>query len=46
MCSDREGLIFKNNQGCLIKVIEYVNCEKVLVEFQDDFRYKKIYILA
>lgn len=41
MCSDREGVIFKNNQCCLIKVIEYVNCEKVLVEFQDDFRYKK-----
>lgn len=30
-----------NNQGCLMKIIEYNNCDDIVVEFQDDYKYKK-----
>lgn len=29
-----------NNQGCLMKIIEYRDCENILVEFQDSYKAK------
>lgn len=27
-----------NNQGCLMKIIEYENCRNIIVEFQDEYK--------
>lgn len=37
----RLGLTKKNNQGCLMKIIEYNTTKDITVEFQDDYRFKK-----
>ena len=29
-----------NNQGCLMKIVEYNNCDNIFVEFQDEFKCK------
>lgn len=29
-----------NNQGCLMKIVEYNNSKDIVVEFQDDYKYK------
>lgn len=31
----RLGLTTTNNQGCLMKIVEYNNCDNIIVEFQD-----------
>ena len=36
----RIGEIKQNNQGSIMKIIEYNAYNDVLVEFQDDFKYK------
>lgn len=35
------GFIFKTNQGSMARVLEVINCNKILIEFQDEYRYKK-----
>lgn len=30
-----------NYQGCLMKVVEYKNCSNLIIEFQDNFKFKK-----
>jgi len=37
---DRTGEININNNGTSMKIIKYINNKKVLVEFQDEFKYK------
>lgn len=37
---DRLGLVRTNNQGCLMKIIEYKNTKNIIVEFQDLHHYK------
>lgn len=37
---ERIGQINQNRFGTTLKIINYVSCHKVLIEFQDDFRYK------
>lgn len=39
--TDITGQEFVTNQGSCIKVIKYINNKKVLVEFQDKYRYQK-----
>ena len=34
------GDIFITNEGCKVKVVEYFNVHKLLIEFQDDNQYK------
>lgn len=29
-----------NNQNCLMKIVEYKNYDNIVVEFQDDYKYK------
>lgn len=38
---NREGEISINNFGTKMKIIEYINNKKVLIEFLDDYRYQK-----
>ena len=37
----RIGVEKFNNQGCLMKVIDYINSNNVLIEFQDKYKFKK-----
>lgn len=37
---NRFGLIKKNNQGCLMKIVEYNTSKNIIVEFQDDYHYR------
>lgn len=36
------GDVFITKQGCKLKVIEYKNNSNVLIEFQDNFKYRKL----
>lgn len=36
--TERLGVIRKNNQGCLMKVVEYIDSKHIFVEFQDEHR--------
>lgn len=38
--TQRLGEIRLNNQGCLVKVIEYNNADDIVVEFQDEYKAK------
>lgn len=37
---ERLGLETLNNQGCLMKIIEYNDCHNIVVEFQDKYKAK------
>ena len=37
---ERLGMEKVNKQGCLMKVIEYNGCMDIIVEFQDEYKYK------
>lgn len=37
---DRTGEISYTKNGTPAKIIKYINCKKILVEFQDDFKYQ------
>lgn len=39
--NERLGLEKLNNQGCLMKIIEYNGANDIVVEFQDEYKYKK-----
>lgn len=39
---ERLGLEKLNNQGCLMKIIEYKDVMNITVEFQDEFKYKTL----
>lgn len=41
MKKDRLGEEKYNYQGCLMKIIEYNNANDLIVEFQDEYKYKK-----
>lgn len=36
---ERIGEYIKNKQGCLMKIIDYENYNKIVVEFQDDYKF-------
>ena len=36
----RIGEIKYNNQGCLMKIVEYINSQNIVVEFQDEYKAK------
>lgn len=38
--NNRIGETCLNNQGCLMKIIEYYNNKNITVEFQDEYKYK------
>ena len=38
---DRIGETRLNNQGCLMKIVEYFNCNKIVIEFQDEYKFRK-----
>lgn len=40
MIKDRLGEKRYNNQGCLMKIVEYNNCLDIVVEFQDEYKYR------
>ena len=29
-----------NNQGCLMKIVEYNNSSNIIIEFQDEYKYR------
>lgn len=35
---ERVGVIRKNNQGCLMKVVEYIDSKHIFIEFQDEHK--------
>ena len=37
---DRTGETNISNEGCVMKIIEYDNCEDIIVEFQDEHKYR------
>ena len=37
---ERIGIEKYNNQGSLMKIIEYYGCHDIIVEFQDEWKYK------
>ena len=37
---ERLGEIRKNNKGTIMKIIEYKDCMNIIVEFQDEYRYR------
>lgn len=37
---ERLGEIKNNNDGCIMKIVEYKRCDDIIVEFQDDIKYK------
>lgn len=37
----RLGELKLNNQGCEMKIVEYINSNNLVVEFQDDYKYRK-----
>lgn len=43
---NRVGEIRLNNQGCPMKILEYSNFRNVLIEFQDEHKYKKYVDMA
>lgn len=38
--NDRTGETNYNNQGCLMKIVEYNNSSNIVVEFQDEYKYR------
>ena len=36
-----EGELKYNNQGCLMKIIEYISYNNIIIEFQDEFKARK-----
>ena len=38
---ERLGEVIKNSQGCYMKIIEYKNSHDIIIEFQDDYKFKK-----
>ena len=38
--TDRTGEIGVSNEGCVVKIVEYNNCDDIIVEFQDEHRYR------
>lgn len=43
---DRLGEEKYNNQGCLMKIIEYNNAHDMIIEFQDKYKYRKKALLG
>ena len=37
---ERLGLTKLNYQGCLMKIIEYINCDNIIIEFDDKYKAK------
>ena len=37
---DRVGETNISNEGCVMKIIEYDNCEDIIVDFQDEHKYR------
>lgn len=37
---ERTGLVKENKQGSLMKIIEYINTQNVIIEFQDDYKHR------
>ena len=37
---DRAGETNISNEGCLMKIVEYNNCEDIIVEFQDEHKHR------
>lgn len=37
---DRTGETNVSKQGCVMKIVEYNNCDDIIVEFQDEHKYR------
>ncbi len=37
---DRTGEVGISNEGCVMQIIEYNNCDDIIVEFQDGYKYR------
>ena len=37
---DRLGTELVSNQGCLMKCVEYINADNIIIEFQDKYKYR------
>ena len=44
--TDRTGEIGVSNEGCVIKIVKYNDARDVIVEFQDEHKYKSTYKLS
>lgn len=38
---NKVGLVKTNNQGCLMKIVEFNNKNDIVVEFQDEYKFRK-----
>ena len=37
---NRNNLVNYNKQGCMMKIVEYIDANNIIVEFQDEWKYK------
>ena len=37
---DRTGETSLSNEGCAMKIVEYNNCDDIIVEFEDEHKYR------
>lgn len=37
--TDRTGEIGVSNEGCVMKIVEYNNCNNIIIQFEDEHKY-------
>ena len=37
---DRAGEINISNEGCVMKILEYNNCDDIIIQFEDEYKYR------
>ena len=37
---DRTGETSLSNEGCVMKIVEYNNCNDIIIQFQDEHKYR------
>ena len=38
--TDRIGEINISNEGCVMKILEYNNCDDIIIQFEDEYKYR------
>lgn len=37
---DRTGEVGISNEGCLMRIVEYNNCDDIIIQFEDEYKYR------
>ena len=37
---DRIGETNISNEGCIMKIVEYNNCDDIIIQFEDEYKYR------